>query len=165
MGAVRPAVPRAGSRLRRHRDVGCAPLGGDSHRGDRVGSDDVERRLEAAFAADDATVWVERLRAAGIGAAVARTQEETMEDPLAKPRGLSLTRPLRSGEPIRTVGPNARLSRTPIVPGEIAGPPGEDLDEVLARLGMTDRRDHLVDIGPCSQGGRPVQTSSVDFKP
>lgn len=103
--------------------------------------------LEQAFAAGAASDWVDRLRAAGIGAAIARTQEEVMEDPATRARGLSLTRSLDSGEPIRTVGPAVRLHATPVRPGRIAGAPGSGLDVVFDRLGITDRKQALVAAG------------------
>ena len=112
-----------------------------------VAGADLEQRLEEAFAKLPAEVWVARLRGTGIGAAVARTQEEVMEDPVTRARGLSLVRTLPTGETIRTVGPSPRLSATPAAAARLARPPGSDLDAVLQRLELGDDLDRLVEVG------------------
>lgn len=43
-----------------------------------------------------------------------------------------------------TIGPPARLSRTPTTPGRPVSPPGGAAQEVLAMLGMADKLNELV---------------------
>jgi crotonobetainyl-CoA:carnitine CoA-transferase CaiB-like acyl-CoA transferase len=58
--------------------------------------------------------------------------------------GLVVTREHRGGDMITTIGPPARLSRTPVTPGRPVSPPGGDAAEVLARVGLADRLADLV---------------------
>lgn len=67
-----------------------------------------------------------------------------MQDHWAVAHGLSVTRRHRDGSMITTIGPPARLSRTPAVPGCPVFPPGGDAAEVLAMIGMADQLDELV---------------------
>ena len=46
---------------------------------------------------------------------------------------------------ITTIGPPARLSRTPTIPGRPVSPPGGDAAAILAMIGMADRLDELVE--------------------
>jgi crotonobetainyl-CoA:carnitine CoA-transferase CaiB-like acyl-CoA transferase len=46
---------------------------------------------------------------------------------------------------ITTIGPPARLSRTPATPGRPVSPPGGDAEEVLAMIGMADKLNELVE--------------------
>lgn len=59
--------------------------------------------------------------------------------------GLSVTRRHSDGSMITTIGPPARLSRTPVVPGRPVSPPGGDAQEILAMIGMEDKLDELVE--------------------
>ena len=59
--------------------------------------------------------------------------------------GLSVTRRHRDGAMITTIGPPARLSRTPVVPGRPVSPPGGDAAEVLSMIGMADKLNELVE--------------------
>jgi len=68
-----------------------------------------------------------------------------MQDPWAVAHGLSVTRRHRDGSIITTIGPPARLSRTPVVPGRPVPPPGGDAAEVLAMIGMADKLDERVE--------------------
>jgi len=70
---------------------------------------------------------------------------QLMQDPWAVAHGLSVTRRHRDGAMITTIGPPARLSRTPVVPGRPVSPPGGDAAEVLAMIGMADKLDELVE--------------------
>ena len=68
-----------------------------------------------------------------------------MQDPWAVAHGLSMTRCHRDGSLITTIGPPARLSRTPAVPGHPVSPPGGDAAEVLGMIGIADWLDELVE--------------------
>jgi crotonobetainyl-CoA:carnitine CoA-transferase CaiB-like acyl-CoA transferase len=61
--------------------------------------------------------------------------------------GLSITRPGAGGAAITTIGPPARLGRTPVVPGKPVSPPGGDAAEILADLRTADRPRELVARG------------------
>ena len=70
---------------------------------------------------------------------------QLMQDPWAIAHGLSVTRRHRDGAMITTIGPPARLSRTPVVPGRPVSPPGGDAEQVLAMIGMADKLNELVE--------------------
>jgi crotonobetainyl-CoA:carnitine CoA-transferase CaiB-like acyl-CoA transferase len=104
-------------------------------------------QLEACFRAKPAEEWVRLLVEAGMGAHTLGRVTQLMQDPWAVAHGLSVTRQHRDGSLITTIGPPARLSRTPAVPGRPVSPPGGDAAEVLAMLGMADKLDELVEKG------------------
>jgi crotonobetainyl-CoA:carnitine CoA-transferase CaiB-like acyl-CoA transferase len=101
--------------------------------------------LEACFRAKTASEWVRLLVEAGMGAHTLGQVTQLMHDPWVMAHGLSVTRPHRDGAMITTIGPPARLSRTPVVPGRPVSPPGGDAAEVLAMLGMADQLSELVE--------------------
>jgi crotonobetainyl-CoA:carnitine CoA-transferase CaiB-like acyl-CoA transferase len=104
----------------------------------------LETHLEKNFAAKPADEWVRLLLKAGLGAHTLAGVAQLMQDPWAIAHGLSATRRHSDGSMITTIGPPARLSRTPVVPGRPVSPPGADAAEVLARIGMADKLDELV---------------------
>jgi len=104
----------------------------------------LEAALAARFAARPAAEWVSRLTAAGIGAQPVISATELMQDPWVIAHGLSVTREHPSGERITTIGPPARLSRTPAIPGRPVSAPGADAAEILAGIGLAHRLDELV---------------------
>ncbi len=105
----------------------------------------LEARLEACFRGKPANEWVRLLVEAGMGAHTLGSVTQLMQDPWAVAHGLSVTRRHRDGSLITTIGPPARLSRTPAVPGRPVSPPGGDAEEVLAMIGMADKLDELVE--------------------
>ena len=70
---------------------------------------------------------------------------QLMQDPWTIAHGLSVTRQHRDGAMITTIGPPARLSRTPVVPGRPSRLPGGDAAEVLSMIGMADKLNELVE--------------------
>jgi crotonobetainyl-CoA:carnitine CoA-transferase CaiB-like acyl-CoA transferase len=100
--------------------------------------------LEAAFRAKPTADWVEALAGRGIAAQAVVSPVALMSDPWVVAHGLSLTRAHQGGDQITTVGPSARLSRTPVTPGRPVSLPGGDAAEVLERLGIADRLGDLV---------------------
>jgi crotonobetainyl-CoA:carnitine CoA-transferase CaiB-like acyl-CoA transferase len=107
----------------------------------------LEAQLEACFRAKTASEWVRLLVEAGIGAHTLGNVTQLMQEPWAIAHGLSVTRRHRDGAMITTIGPPARLSRTPAVPGRPVSPPGGDAAEVLAMIGMADKLNELVEKG------------------
>ena len=105
---------------------------------------DLEAALAARFAASPAAEWVSRLTAAGIGAQPVISATQLMQDPWVVAHGLSVTREHGSGERITTIGPPARLSRTPVIPGRPVSAPGGDAAEILAGIGLANQLDDLV---------------------
>jgi crotonobetainyl-CoA:carnitine CoA-transferase CaiB-like acyl-CoA transferase len=103
--------------------------------------------LEEAFLAQPADYWVRELTTRGAGAALVLNQDEAMDAEVARARGLSLRRTLPGGEPIRTVGPARRLSRTPVLPSAVPGPPGADAAAILDSIGLAGRFGELVGAG------------------
>jgi crotonobetainyl-CoA:carnitine CoA-transferase CaiB-like acyl-CoA transferase len=113
---------------------GCADLDGAS----------LEAFLLERFAARPVDAWVADLTAAGAGAyRVLTSLPNIMRDIWVTDHGLSVTRPHDTGEVITTVGPGARLSLTPVVPGRPAATPGMDAASVLAQAGLPDALDQL----------------------
>jgi crotonobetainyl-CoA:carnitine CoA-transferase CaiB-like acyl-CoA transferase len=104
----------------------------------------LEAQLEACFRAKPASEWVRLLVEAGMGVHTLGNVMQLMQDPWAVAHGLSVTRRHRDGAMITTIGPPARLSRTPVVPGRPVSPPGGDAAEVLAMIGMADKLNELV---------------------
>jgi len=102
-------------------------------------------QLEACFRAKPASEWIRLLVAAGMGAHTLGHVTQLMQDAWAIAHGLSVTRRHRDGAMITTIGPPARLSRTPVVPGRPVSPPGGDAAEVLAMIGMADKLNELVE--------------------
>jgi crotonobetainyl-CoA:carnitine CoA-transferase CaiB-like acyl-CoA transferase len=105
----------------------------------------LEVQLEACFRTRPADEWVRLLVGTGVGAHTLGRVKRLMQDPWAVAHGLSVTRRHRDGSLITTIGPLARLSRTPAVPGRPVSPPGGDAAEVLGMIGMADRRNELVE--------------------
>jgi crotonobetainyl-CoA:carnitine CoA-transferase CaiB-like acyl-CoA transferase len=101
-------------------------------------------QLEASFRAKPADEWVRLLVEADIGAHTLGHVTQLMRDPRAVAHGLSVTRRHSDGSMITTIGPPARLSRTPAMPGRAVSPPGGDAREVLALIGMEDKLNNLV---------------------
>jgi crotonobetainyl-CoA:carnitine CoA-transferase CaiB-like acyl-CoA transferase len=62
-------------------------------------------------------------------------------------RGLGVTREHDAGEVITTVGPPARLSRTPVNVGRASASRGADGINVLASIGMADEAERLAATG------------------
>jgi crotonobetainyl-CoA:carnitine CoA-transferase CaiB-like acyl-CoA transferase len=108
---------------------------------------ELERALEQALATRGVDEWAKILGAAGIGAHRVVPAAQVMRDPWAVAHGLSITRVHAGGAAITTIGPPARLTRTPVVPGRPASPPGADAEEVLADIGMAARLHELVARG------------------
>src|SRR5262249_48881211 len=105
----------------------------------------LEAQLEESFRARPADEWVHLLVEAGMGAHTLGRVTQLMQDPWAVAHGLSVTRRHREGSRITPIGPPARLSRTPAVPGRPVSPPGGDAEEVLAMLGMADQLVEMVE--------------------
>ncbi len=108
---------------------------------------ELERALATRFATQPADEWVRVLVAAGIGAHRVVPVAQVMQDPWVVAHGLSLTRIHAGGAAITTIGPPARLTRTPVVPGRPVSPPGADAEQILADIGMADRLRELVARG------------------
>jgi crotonobetainyl-CoA:carnitine CoA-transferase CaiB-like acyl-CoA transferase len=102
-------------------------------------------QLEACFRAKPASEWIRLLVEAGMGAHTLGNVMQLMQDPWAVAHGLSVTRHHRDGAMITTIGPPARLSRTPVVPGRPVSPPGGDAAEVLSMIGIVDKLHELVE--------------------
>src|SRR5262249_536396 len=108
------------------------------------------------LAARPVAEWVALLGAAGIGAHAVISATQLVRDPWVAAHGLSVTREHAGGDVITTIGPPARLSRTPPSPGRPASPPGAAAPparpggggaEVLALIGLGDRLDDLIAQG------------------
>lgn len=109
----------------------------------------LEGALEERFASAPLAEWVARLNAAeGVGAHhVVSSTDELMEMPYAVDRGLSITRDHEAWGRVTTIGPAARLARTPLRPGAVAPPLGQHSREILAEAGLQDRADALIASG------------------
>ena len=114
----------------------------------KLKGDDLTRALEEGFRTQTVESWTAALQAAGIGAhRVVEDAWELMESEWAKTHGLSVTREHDGLGPVTTIGPSARLSRTPPEPGKPAPRPGSDAKLVLASIGRDGDLERLVDSG------------------
>jgi len=103
--------------------------------------------LERRFASDNVEAWCEQLVAAGIGAHGITRIDELMRDPWVIEHGISITRVHDTGEEVTLVGPPARLSGTPVTPGNPVATPGRDAASILDTAGLADRLEGLVAAG------------------
>ena len=90
--------------------------------------------LTCTFIKQPLDFWVSKLDACDPGIHRLVTVQELMSDPWVVQHGLSLTREHKDIGMIRTIGPVARLSRTPLVAGHPATPPGSDHAAVMQAL-------------------------------
>ena len=108
----------------------------------------LEAFLEERLVQRPVAEWISSLRGVGVGAEpVAPSLASLMRDPWVVSHGLSVTREHDIGERITTVGPAARLSRTPASPGKPVASPGADAERVLASVGLLDRLAELQRTG------------------
>ena len=78
--------------------------------------------------------WVNKLRTCNPAIHRLVAVQELMSDPWVVGHGLSLTREHKNIGMVRTIGPVARLSRTPLVAGHPAPPPGSDRAAIMRAL-------------------------------
>jgi crotonobetainyl-CoA:carnitine CoA-transferase CaiB-like acyl-CoA transferase len=99
-----------------------------------LGSESAERDLEELFRAQ-------------MGPRARVSIEALMHDAWVVEHGLSLTREHDTGEVVTSVGPAARLSRTPVQPGRPAPSPGADTADIMRELGRESALDELLRLG------------------
>jgi crotonobetainyl-CoA:carnitine CoA-transferase CaiB-like acyl-CoA transferase len=109
-----------------------------------------ESAFEARFAQATAREWIERLRAADIGAHTVERVEDLMHDPWVRVHGLSLTQTIDGLGEMVMPGVAARLAGTPLRVGGPVNPVGSDAPAILATIGLADRLDALVQSGAVS---------------
>jgi crotonobetainyl-CoA:carnitine CoA-transferase CaiB-like acyl-CoA transferase len=132
-------------------------LGAEREALSRFTPDTSETALESLFRSAPVDTWAARLTAAGIGAHRLVGIDDLMHDPWVSQHGLSVTRLHDTGEFVTTVGPVARLSRTPVQPGRPTPSPGADAASVLAELHRERQLDELI-----AQGAVGVETPRLD---
>jgi crotonobetainyl-CoA:carnitine CoA-transferase CaiB-like acyl-CoA transferase len=115
--------------------------------------------LEERLARQPAAAWVARLTAAGVGAQMLIAVPDLMKDAWVVAHGLSVTREHDTGQRITTIGPSARLSHTPAVPGRPAASPGADAASVLAGLGLEGELELLLAKGVIAIERQPAAKS------
>jgi crotonobetainyl-CoA:carnitine CoA-transferase CaiB-like acyl-CoA transferase len=98
----------------------------------------LERALEARFTALPATVWVDRLRQAGVSAHAVVPVAELMTDPWVRSQGLSVTQTVDDVGDVTMPGLSVRLSDTPMRLGHPPHRPGSDAGSILQELGMAE---------------------------
>ncbi|GIH26610.1 hypothetical protein Aph01nite_49200 [Acrocarpospora phusangensis] len=117
--------------------------------GNREGSADAENSgdlgpaLAAAFRADGAAVWVERLIAAGVGAHPVTSLGDLMTDPRARALGLTVQQVSEEAGDVVMPGLAITAEGNPPRLGEPVRRPGADGREVLDRIGLGDAADTL----------------------
>ncbi len=105
----------------------------------------LERALEERLRGKPADEWVKRLMRAGIAAQrVVREVPDLMIDPLVLAHGLSVTRFHQDHGAVTTIGPSAKLSRTPVQLGRPSPRPGTDAAEILEEIGMRGELERLI---------------------
>jgi crotonobetainyl-CoA:carnitine CoA-transferase CaiB-like acyl-CoA transferase len=140
--AVASATSNPGDQLKAEPESSDAPPEGEQALGDAL-----ERFLEERLAQAPVAEWVARLTASGVAAQAVAAVPDLMADPWVVAHGLSVTREHDTGQHVTTIGPGARFSRTPPVPGRPAASPGADAASVLADLGLQDQLDALLAKG------------------
>ena len=95
---------------------------------------DQQDLLARTFGEQALDYWVDELRTCGPAMHRLVAVQELLSDPWVVGHGLSLTREHKNIGMIRTIGPVARLSRTPLVAGHPAPPPGSDRAAVMQAL-------------------------------
>jgi crotonobetainyl-CoA:carnitine CoA-transferase CaiB-like acyl-CoA transferase len=95
---------------------------------------DQQDLLAHTFGEQALDYWVNKLRTCGPAMHRLVAVQELMSDPWVVGHGLSLTRKHENIGMIRTIGPVARLSRTPLVAGHPATPPDSDRAAVMEAL-------------------------------
>ena len=109
---------------------------------------ELEGAMERRFIKHGTEDWERVLCAADISAQkVALNFHELMKDFRVTAQGLSLTRFHERLGFVTTSGPGIRLSRTPLVPGQPASPPGLDAQSILQEIGIGGELDRLVKLG------------------
>jgi crotonobetainyl-CoA:carnitine CoA-transferase CaiB-like acyl-CoA transferase len=103
----------------------------------------IEAALEEGFARAPASVWVERLRTAGIAAHEKVTVAELMVDPSVRERRLSVTQHIEGVGDATMPGLSVHLSRTPLRLGDRCHRPGSDGPAILEELGLADKLEAL----------------------
>ena len=94
--------------------------------------------LEARFVEDARSVWVDRLREAGLSAQAVVRLPELMTDPWVREHGLSVSQESEEAGEVTYPGPSTRLSETPVRLGQPARQPGADGVDVLREVGLAD---------------------------
>ncbi len=89
--------------------------------------------------------WLKKLRRAGIaGHEVVNEVADLMTDPVVRAHGLSICRFHEDHGAVTTIGPSAKLSRTPVITGRASPRPGTDAASVLAEIGLAGEMDRLI---------------------
>jgi crotonobetainyl-CoA:carnitine CoA-transferase CaiB-like acyl-CoA transferase len=102
---------------------------------------------EHEFESETVATCVEKLAHQGISAHALVPIDALMRDQWVIDHGLSLTCLLDTGETVTAVGPPARLSRTPVQPGQPAPTPGTDAASILRDIGRDAQLEELVRMG------------------
>jgi len=92
--------------------------------------------LEARFAQDARSAWVNKLREADISAHAVVRLPELMVDPWVREHGLAITQESEEVGEVTYPGPSTRLSETPVRVGRPARQPGADAEDVLGEIGL-----------------------------
>lgn len=100
-----------------------------------ISTDEFEALLEKRFRTATTAEWTQRLLKHDIGAHRLLSVPEVMADQGASERGIVLDRPHPDGGRSVTIGPVAKLARTPLVPGQPLRPSMEG-QEILAEIGV-----------------------------
>jgi crotonobetainyl-CoA:carnitine CoA-transferase CaiB-like acyl-CoA transferase len=98
----------------------------------------LEHELEARFATLPATVWIDRLRQAGVSAHAVVPVAELMVDPWVRSQGLSVTQTVEDVGEVTMPGLSVRLSATPMRLGSPPRRPGSDAAPILQELGIAE---------------------------
>ncbi len=95
---------------------------------------DLQDLLAKTFSHQELDFWVRKLHPCDPVIQRLITVQELMTDPWVVKHGLSLNREHKDIGMIRTIGPVARLSRTPLMAGNPATPPGSDRVTIMQAL-------------------------------
>jgi crotonobetainyl-CoA:carnitine CoA-transferase CaiB-like acyl-CoA transferase len=103
--------------------------------------------LERDFAQAPASVWIKRLREAGIAAHEKVTVGELMVNPSVRARCLSVSQLVEGIGEVTMPGLSVQLSDTPMRIGDRCHQPGSDGPAILKEIGMSERLESLSKSG------------------
>lgn len=116
--------------------------------------------LAERFATRPATVWVDALQTAGLGAHEVLELGSLMRDPRAQARELSVTQISHEVGEVTMPGITIRMSATPPQLGPAVHQPGSDAKEVLEMVGLGQDIDRLAENWAVQTAGLPAGWSA-----
>ena len=114
----------------------------------------------ASLGSESAELSMQELFRTQVGPHARVSIDTLMQDAWVVAHGLSLTREHDTGEVVTSVGPAARLSRTPVQPGRPAPSPGADTVAIMRELGRESELDEWLRLGILAVANEQVRPAA-----